>query len=179
MAGFAGAALFNRFRGSKRPLRPPGSIDEGRFSGVCVRCGNCGQVCPSRIIRHDAGGHGIASLLTPVVNFDNDYCREDCRRCNEVCPSGAIARLTLEQKRKRIIGLAGIDLDICLLAEGKECTACIRHCPYEAITIQTSDDGFSTVPRLDQSKCNGCGACEASCPTRPRRAVRVALLARA
>ena len=38
-----------------RPLRPPGALDEARFAGVCVRCGNCSRACPAQIVRLDLG----------------------------------------------------------------------------------------------------------------------------
>jgi ferredoxin-type protein NapF len=181
LAAFTGAVsglAVRVVRGSSAPpLRPPAALEEQRFTGVCVRCGNCAQACPSRIIQPDCGAGGLAGFLTPRLRFDRDYCREDCHRCNEVCPSGAIARLSLADKRRRLIGRAVVDLDLCLLAQGRECTACIRKCPYQAISMQSADGGFSNEPRVLADRCNGCGACEAVCPTQPVRAVRVAPLA--
>ena len=174
MGGACGVAVRAVRGGSVTPaLRPPGAIDEARFTGVCVRCGNCVRACPSRIIRPDLGKHGLAGLLTPVLNFDEDCCREDCRACTEVCPSGAIARLTLEEKRRFVIGEARVDLGTCLLAKGQECTACTRACPYDAVETPRSADGSAIEPRVDALKCTGCGACEAVCPTSPEKAVRV------
>ncbi|MCX7827069.1 MAG: 4Fe-4S binding protein [Verrucomicrobiae bacterium] len=169
--GAAGGLAVRATGGSSPALRPPGAVDEARFTGVCVRCGSCMRVCPTRILQPDLGGHGLASLLTPVARFDDGYCREDCHRCNQVCPTGAIARLSLAEKRRRVIGPAKVDLDVCLLANGQECTACIRACPYQALTVVS--DGFESQPRLDLTRCTGCGACEAICPTRPARAIRV------
>lgn len=173
-AGSAGALGVRAVAGhSSPPLRPPGSVDEARFIGLCLRCGNCAQACPARIIQPDLGASGVAGLLTPTLRFRSDYCREDCHRCNAVCPSGAIARMPLAEKQRRVIGPAQVDLDLCLLAEGKECTACIQRCPYEALRLETSADGFATQPHVDLAKCTGCGACEIVCPVRPHRAIRV------
>jgi ferredoxin len=155
------------------PLRPPGSLGEDQFRAVCIRCGNCARACPGKILEPDFGASGLAGLLTPVVRFDEDYCREDCRLCGQVCPSGAIARLSLAEKRRQIIGPARVDDDLCWLVSGRECTACIQRCPYAAITLHSADGGFTTEPRVDLAKCTGCGACEVVCPVRPQRAIRV------
>ena len=119
----------------------------------------------------------MAGFLTPRLVFDKNYCREDCHRCLEVCPSGAIARLSLADKRRRVIGQAVVDLDNCLLVKGRECTACIQRCPYQAITMLSADGGFSNEPHVAVDRCNGCGACEVVCPTSPRRAIQVRPLA--
>ena len=171
----AASALFAGVARSKNaaPLRPPGAIREASFPGVCIRCGNCERACPAQIIRPDLGTAGLASLMTPVLRFDADYCHENCHRCTEVCPSGAIAQLSLTQKHKHLIGQATIDVERCLLADGKECTACITHCPFGALSVQSPDGGFTNRPIVNPAKCNGCGACEAVCPTRPLRAACV------
>lgn len=171
-AGAAGAVLVQKVSGrSVAPLRPPGALPEAEFTGVCVRCGNCGTVCPSHIIRHDV--RSLTGLLTPVLRYDQDYCRENCNRCGAVCPSGAIARLPLAEKRERLIGVAVVNLETCAMANGQECTACVRACPYEAISVVGSEDGSSSQPQVNRSKCNGCGACEAVCPVWPKVAIRV------
>jgi len=145
-------------------LRPPGSIDEARFNGACIRCGNCVRACPAEIIRPDSGIGGIAGFLGPMISFAEDYCREDCHRCTQVCPSGSIAQLTLEEKNKAPIGLAKLEASFCLLWDDRECDICARVCPFQAITIVWNPEEYVALPKVDTDKCPGCGACQVMCP---------------
>lgn len=169
-AGSAGILGLVRKKGPQ-PLRPPNARMGAQFSSLCTRCGNCVRACPTRIIDRDLGGHGLASLLTPVLSFRNGYCREDCTRCTEVCPSGAILPLLVRDKASVRIGLPRVDRDVCLLSEDRECSACARWCPYGAIRYVFSEESYSLQVQIDSQKCNGCGACEAACPTKPHKAI--------
>ncbi|MBN2243142.1 MAG: 4Fe-4S dicluster domain-containing protein [Acidobacteria bacterium] len=159
-------------RSDRAPLRPPGAIREDEFTGLCLRCGNCMRACPSRIIHPDKGQSGVLGFLSPVVRFERDYCRNDCNACTAVCPSGALQGLSLEQKNRYVIGKASVDPSLCLWGVS-ECQACIGSCPYEAIKIQWYEEAYESFPTVDPSKCNGCGACEAVCPTGDLKAVKV------
>ena len=174
LVGLAWGAVARRVGGqSPRPLRPPGALPEPTFLGLCVRCGNCVRACPARIVFPDLGGPGIASLMSPVLRFRDDYCREDCVRCTEVCPSGALQRVPLADKPRTLLGLARVDMEVCWLSDDRECLACRNYCPYEAITIAFSEESYTLTVRIDNAKCPGCGACEMACPTSPRKAIQV------
>ncbi len=148
-------------------------MDERTLKGLCTRCGNCVRSCPHDIIQRDTGQHGLASILTPLLSFAKDYCREDCIRCTQVCPSGALVSVGLDKKAHTHIGLAQVDMTVCLLGEDRECSACMRWCPYNAIRYVFSEAEYTLVPVIDTTKCNGCGACEVACPTSPRKAISV------
>lgn len=154
-------------------MRPPGALDETRFCGVCVRCGNCIRACPTGILHAELGETGLAGFLSPAVRFGPGYCREDCCRCGEACPSGAIARFSPGDKRSARIGVAKVEVDICLLTSNRECSICKNACPYEAITTAWSDEEYTLALKIDPSRCPGCGACEVACPTSPRKAIAV------
>jgi MauM/NapG family ferredoxin protein len=157
----------------KLQLRPPGAIDEKQFSGICVRCGNCVRSCPSKIIHPDVGAAGIAGLIAPVIHYRQQYCLEDCIQCIQACPTGALRPLDLKQKRAYVIGEAVLDPSLCLLAlEVKDCDACARSCPFDAIRIHWDEDRYSAYPVVDSKKCNGCGACEVVCPASDK-AIRI------
>ncbi|HSW38525.1 MAG TPA: 4Fe-4S dicluster domain-containing protein [Acidobacteriota bacterium] len=173
-----GTSLWARKAGSARgedaPLRPPGAVSEDIFTGLCLRCGNCLRACPYGILRPDVGHAGLPGLLAPVLRFDKAYCHEDCKACTQVCPSGAIERLDIARKRAYIIGEALVDGEICVLILGrKECDACERSCPYDAVRIHWDRELYVSYPLVDPQKCNGCGACEIACPTERFKAIRV------
>jgi len=174
LAGAASAGILRLAgRETSRPLRPPGALEELSFKGLCTRCGNCIRSCPYGIISRDTEPHSLSGILTPILTFDKDYCREDCTRCTQVCPSGALTDVALKDKPDVHIGLPRVDMNLCLLGEDRECSACMRFCPYDAIRYVFSEASYTLVPVIDAGKCNGCGACETACPTAPRKAIRV------
>ncbi len=168
------ASRAGRVRGrAPTALRPPGAVAEPEFLGLCLRCGNCSRVCPTRIIHPDLMERGLAGLLAPVIRFDGDYCRADCVACTEVCPSGALSRRTLDDKRQARIGIPSVDINRCWLGDGRECSICRNECPYEAIRYEFCEIEYTTEPRVALDRCNGCGACEVACPTSPEKAIVV------
>ena len=71
-------------------LRPPGAVDEKEFLALCIKCGQCLQVCPYHSIKlaDFAKGHGIG---TPYI----DARERGCYACTAVpcvlaCPTGAL-----------------------------------------------------------------------------------------
>lgn len=107
------------------------------------------------------------------MTFVNDYCLPTCSRCAEVCPSGALLPFSLAEKPVTVIGKAVLEDDLCLLSEDRECGICRGHCPYHAIRLEFNEETYSVLPVVDLDRCPGCGACEAVCPTSPRKAIRV------
>jgi ferredoxin-type protein NapF len=166
------AKRIGQARSDDAPLRPPGAIREDKFTGLCLRCGNCIRACPSRIIHPDRGQSGVLGFLSPVVRYKTDYCKQECNACTTVCPSGALQKLGLEQKNRHIIGKASVDASLCLWGVS-ECHACLPSCPYKAIKIQWNEEAYESFPGVDPAKCNGCGACEAACPTGDLKAIKV------
>ena len=150
----------------------PAQLKRTSFRGLCLRCGNCIRACPSKIIHPDTGQSGVLGFLSPVVRYEMDYCKEECNACTRVCPSGALQSLNLEQKNRYVIGTASVDTALCLWGVS-ECHACLQSCPYEAIKVQFDEEAYESFPGVDPAKCNGCGACEAVCPTGDLKAIKV------
>lgn len=151
--------------GKKRPLRPPGNVDEITFKGGCIRCGNCARACPTGIIRPATGAGDVAGFLAPALEFSGaNYCLQDCNRCGEVCPTGVIRRLPLEEKNRHAIGVATIEVSQCLLTLEVECGVCVPRCPRGAIVESFNRQSYTASVEVLPEKCNGCGACVGICP---------------
>ena len=166
------------------PLVPPGADGFANLARRCIGCQLCVTQCPSQVLRplrQRLPGLPL-EMLQPVMGFELGYCRPECTACGDVCPAGAIRRLTPQQKKTVHVGRAVWNKDLCLAAaEGVTCHACERHCLGEAITLvrmDPKDKSSPMVPKVDEAKCIGCGACEHLCPARPLPAMTVEGLAR-
>ena len=155
----------------RKAIRPPGA-DLERINALCARCGNCMRACPYQLIQPDLGESGIDGLFTPAIRLrslnpdQEQYCFQDCVACTQVCPTGALRPLTVEEKHAKPIGLAVVDRKKCIAWEKKEyCVVCDEYCPYKAVKL-VKHNGVN-CPVVDESKCRGCGACESNCPAAP------------
>ena len=187
-ASAASVALLRTTVQAKQPhpqlIRPPGAQDEEDFLSRCLRCSQCMKVCPTSGLQPALFEAGLEGMWTPRLVSRLGYCDYGCNSCGQVCPSGAIPPLDLDQKRKAIIGLAVIDRDRCLpWADETPCIVCEEMCPTadKAIRLQGGGDGRgrgggnSAVQRpvVVAHQCIGCGICEYQCPVEGEAAIRV------
>jgi formate hydrogenlyase subunit 6/NADH:ubiquinone oxidoreductase subunit I len=101
------------------------------------------------------------------------YCNFDCTVCGEVCPTGAILPLTVEQKQVTQVGEVRFIKENCVVYTDETlCGACSEHCPTKAVEM-VPYKGDLNIPEVNPEICVGCGACEHACPVRPHRAIYV------
>lgn len=159
-------------------IRPPAALREDKFLDRCIRCANCTKVCITNGLQPVIFESGLAGIWTPQLVPEIGYCEYKCTLCGNVCPTGAIPKLSMEEKQKARLGLASIDHSACIpWAQNKECIVCEEHCPVsdKAIKLdrQNADAGIAARPYVDRTLCIGCGICQNKCPVRPIRAIRV------
>ena len=157
-------------------IRPPAALEEEDFTDRCVRCGNCIKVCITNGLQPVSWQAGIEGIWTPQLVPEIGYCEYNCTLCGNTCPTGAIPKLSLEEKQRTKLGTARIDHSLCIpWAQGKECIVCEEHCPVADKAIRTRRDPVTGVlkPYVDEKLCVGCGICQNKCPVRPVRAIRV------
>jgi len=146
-------------------IRPPGVPPEPLFLEKCVRCGACMRVCPSNMLQPDWLLSGLGGLFSPVAVPRRGGCQPLCNACGQVCPSGAIPSLPLEEKMWAKMGTAVINRQKCLAWEqDKKCLVCDEVCLYDALLFVREPGLSVAVPSVIENKCSGCGMCEQHCP---------------
>jgi len=189
VTGFVSGLFLSRLFSAKnliaetRLLRPPGAQDEVAFLKRCVRCGECMKVCLRSALYPATLQGGVYGLYTPTLIPRLGYCEYNCSLCGQVCPTGAIPRLPLEQKKKQVIGLAIFDKNVCLpWAKKMNCMVCEEHCPISEKAIrfeQVEERDYSgkrlalKKPYLVDDLCIGCGICEYVCPLEEKAGIEV------
>jgi MauM/NapG family ferredoxin protein len=182
----AGVGLLRSASAARRDdphlVRPPGARENGLLD-KCIRCGECLKVCPTSGLQPSLLRGGWEGLWTPVLVSRLGYCDYSCHSCGQICPTGAIPRLTLEEKRQKVIGQAYIDENRCIpWADGLDCIVCEEMCPVpdkairlEEQTVVRGAGETVTVrrPLVIRERCIGCGICEYQCPLNGEAAIRV------
>lgn len=182
-----------------RVIRPPGAVEERAFLERCIRCAECMKVCPNNALHPAFLEGGLEGVWTPILIARIGYCEHSCVLCGQVCPTGAIQKIT--EKEKLGIGVAPVKIGTAFYDQGRclpwamqtPCIVCEEFCPTspKAIWVEEVEapmrdskpgpggeqPAMKTVhlqrPHVDPSLCIGCGACEKVCPVQDQPAVYV------
>lgn len=188
-----GMAVIEEKRKPKRDklITPPGSLSARNMAEHCTACQLCISSCPNDVLRPSSD---LGRFMQPEVSYERGYCRPECNRCSEVCPTGAIRPIAKEERTAIQVGHAVWVKENCIAAtEGKPCGLCSRRCPAGAIQLVPANKAYTQrdgrwydpegnqidgrkvphIPVINEEKCIGCGACENLCPSRPFSAIYV------
>ena len=149
-AGYAaGLNLVKKYyQKAKDIILPAGAVNTNRMENKCLNCNLCVNNCPNKILSK-------ADEHFSVVHIDFEkgehFCSYNCHKCSKVCPSGAIKKLSLQEKQNTKIGTAYVS-DNCF-----GCEICANLCPKEAISI------IDNKAVVNSDKCIGCGKCASVC----------------
>ncbi len=166
-------------------IRPPGALAENEFFDRCVRCQACVRICSSAgaCLQPAFTESGWEGVWSPVAAMRQGYCEYNCNLCGQVCPTGAIRRMTVVEKQKVKMGTAYFDKSRCIpWYRQEDCLVCEEHCPlpdkaikFDAREARTPDGRTVMVkfPYVREDVCIGCGICETKCPVAGRAGIFV------
>lgn len=161
-------------RAQRHTLTPAGSLSASNMAAHCTGCQLCVAVCPNDVLRPSPY---LTTFMQPAMSYEKGYCRPECVKCSEVCPTGAIRPITREEKSSIQIGHAvWVKRNCIVITDDVDCGNCAEHCPTGAITMVLSDyknKKSRKIPVINKERCIGCGACEHLCPSRPFSAIFV------
>jgi polyferredoxin len=180
-------------------IRPPGAVEERAFLERCIRCAECMKVCPNNALHPAFLEAGVEGIWTPILIARIGYCEHSCVLCGQVCPTGAIQKIT--EKEKLGQGVAPVKIGTAFYDHGRclpwsmqtPCIVCEEFCPtspkaiwVEEVEAPVRDSkpgpngeqpAMKTVklqrPHVDPALCIGCGACEKVCPVQDQPAVYI------
>ncbi|MEE8535195.1 MAG: 4Fe-4S dicluster domain-containing protein [Kiloniellales bacterium] len=167
----AGFALRGTSTASAASLRPPGALPERDFLAACIRCFQCGSVCPNQCIQFRGLSDGPAQAYTPYIAPRAQACIL-CMKCTQACPTDALTPISndLESIATQVrMGTAHVNEDLCYSYNDRICGVCYYACPFPdtALRLKTG-----ARPVVDETACVGCGNCERACIHLPQ-AIRV------
>jgi len=156
----------------KNPVSPPGSKSIEFFKDRCTACHLCVTACPTQVLQPSYLEYGFLGMMQPTMDYNKSFCNFECKICTEICPTGALQSLNLDDKKLVQLGKVNFVQDNCIVyTENTECGACSEHCPTKAVSMVPYKNLLA--PKTNPDICIGCGACEYACPVKPYKAIYV------
>ena len=113
------------------PLTPPGSLSAKNLAQHCTACQLCVSVCPNQVLRPSSD---LSNFMQPETSYERGYCRPECVKCSEVCPTGAIQMVPKDPNDKKSLQIPVVNTERCI-----GCGACENLCPsrpFSAIYVE-------------------------------------------
>ena len=173
------------FKRGENRLRPPGAVPEEQFLSMCIKCGQCLQVCPYDAIKLEDidGKAGVGTAYIAPLERGCYLC--EAFPCVLACPTGALdheanviekvhmgmavvvneqACIALENKKvtKEMIGRIYDHTAVISKEERKNRKVVMRESDPEKVKLQKE-----LLQKLDKSEGKTCSICADLCPFEP------------
>ena len=166
LAGGASIAIAPKGAIAENRLRPPGAIAEKDFLALCIKCGQCLQVCPYHSIELADLSKGYGEG-TPFIDANIRGCYAcEAVPCVLACPSGA-----LDHKTEKA---TDIKMGIAVLEHPRSCLA-VRRQPvpkgydlkmkeFVSNVVNTNEYEQKVLEKFEGYEGKPCTLCADMCP---------------
>jgi ferredoxin len=153
------------------PVLPPGALSLAHLNAHCTLCHTCLRACPNQAL-HPCENMDLALWRKPVLVAARGFCQYECVKCTRVCPTGALVRISVEEKRVWRLAQVRLKKESCVvITRETSCGACAEICPTGAVYMADGLIPGRPEPYVKPEYCVGCGACQKVCPVEPMPAI--------
>jgi len=110
------------FKPEKERLRPPGAVEENKYLSMCIKCGQCLQVCPYDSIKLEdiEGKAGVGTAYIDPLARGCYLC--EAFPCVLACPTGALDHESNVIEKVHMGMAIVVNESACLALENKKVT---------------------------------------------------------
>ncbi len=184
------------FKPEKERLRPPGAVEEDRYLSMCIKCGQCLQVCPYDAIKlEDIDGE--AGVGTAYINPLARGCYLcEAFPCVLACPTGALDHESNVIEKVHMGMAIVVNESACLALENKKVTKeMIAHIYKHTLVISSEEKAKVQVTmydsdsekvmlqktllkKLNAQEGKNCTICADLCPYTPDPSTAIGMIAK-
>ena len=196
VAAAGGIWAANNFKGSKNRLRPPGAVAEEQFLAMCIKCGQCLQVCPYDAIKLEDidGKAGVGTAYIAPLERGCYLC--EAFPCVLACPTGALDHEANVIEKVHMGMAVVVNEHACLALEKKTVTKEMIGRIYDHTTVISEQERHTRkvviqdsdpekvilqkelLQKLDKTEGKPCSICADLCPFEPDPSQAIGMIAK-
>jgi len=184
------------FRSSQQRLRPPGAVEEDKYLSMCIKCGQCLQVCPYDAIKLEDidGKAGVGTAYIEPLARGCYLC--EAFPCVLACPTGALDHESNVIENVHMGMAIVVNESACLALEGKKVTkemighiydhtAVISEEERKNRKVEMYDNDTEKVmlqktllKKLNEKEGKSCSLCADLCPFTPNPSAAIGMISK-
>ncbi len=194
LATGAGIYYAPKLKADKLLLRPPGAVDEDDFLKLCIKCGQCLQVCPYDSIRLEDIDGGASVGMAYIDPLERGCYLCSAFPCILACPTGALDHEKDELKYVHMGMAVIVNEDACLAITNKKVPNSAIDRIYEHTKVISSAEKSNhkveiigsenekqelqkkVLQKLEQFRDKECTICADMCPFTPDPSLAIGMV---
>jgi ferredoxin-type protein NapG len=185
MAAAGGIWAAKDFKPQKGRLRPPGAVPEEQYLSMCIKCGQCLQVCPYDSIKLEDidGKAGVGTAYIAPLERGCYLC--EAFPCVLACPTGALDHEANVIEKVHMGMAIVVNESACLALKGEKVTKEMIGRIYDHTEVITEEERRNRkveiydndpekvklqkelLQKLDKEEGTPCAICANLCPFEP------------